>query len=277
MATADQKTTKEAFGFSGDAASNYDNYLGPFLFEPYAKEMAARLGEQHGQAVLEMAAGTGRVTRHLRKKLTGASRLTATDISPDMLALAKSKLQDDSIEYLVADAQNLAFPNNTFDRVICQFGFMFLQDKPRGFREAFRVLKPGGKLIFSTWDAHTQVPIFKLVFEETLLPFFKDTNKDRFVVPFSLHDVKMLDRYMTDAGFREVTVDRVVLTGNSPAPSEIVNGFLRKHSLGKEVMEADPAALEPMAIALEKKIKDRFGSNPVACSLAAFFVAGVKP
>ena len=120
----------EVFKFSGDRALNYDTYLGPFLFEPFGMEMASRVPATHINSVLELASGTGRVTRHLRSRLPSSVRLVASDLSPDMLEVAKSKLMNsDAVEVIVADMQNLPFESNVFDVVVCQFGIMFPPDK----------------------------------------------------------------------------------------------------------------------------------------------------
>src|SRR4051812_45000731 len=106
---------KSAFKFSGTAVLNYDTYLGPFLFEPYAKDIASRIDPAKANRVLEIAAGTGRVTNHLHQRINADAILTTTDISADMLELAKQKLINTSIEFLVADAQSLPFEDNSFD------------------------------------------------------------------------------------------------------------------------------------------------------------------
>ena len=89
---------KQAFRFSGEDARNYEQYLGPLLFEPYAVEVASRVPTTP-QSVLEIACGTGRVTRHLRKRLPLSAMLIATDFSPDMLEVAREKLNDPSIDF----------------------------------------------------------------------------------------------------------------------------------------------------------------------------------
>src|SRR5258708_6146012 len=144
---------KDAFKFTGQGAINYDQYLGPILFEPYAIDLVSRLTiSDKTSAILEIACGTGRVTRHLRNYLTTGMSMIASDLNADMLEVAKNKLNDSSIVFQVEDVQNMSFSDNSFDLVICQFGMMFLQDKKKGLNEILRVLKPGGTFIFSTWD-----------------------------------------------------------------------------------------------------------------------------
>jgi SAM-dependent methyltransferase len=179
---------KDAFKFSGEAAANYDHYLGPLLFEPYAIDLASKLNMAGVHSVLEIAAGTGRVTKHLRNHFGQNVKLTASDFNADMLQVAKNKLLTESIEFKVEDAQALSFPDQSFDLVVCQFGLMFLQDKKKGLREALRVLKPGGTFIFNTWDKTENVPMLKIIFNDTILPFFKGEDTSRFLVPFSLNN-----------------------------------------------------------------------------------------
>src|SRR6476661_6264867 len=138
--------------FAGSVPANYDRYLGPLLFEPYALDLVERLKNDQLKQVLEIACGTGRVTRHLTKLVEADGRLVASDLNPDMIAQAKTQLTGERVQWQVADAQQLPFDANSFDHVICQFGVMFFPDKPAAFREAYRVMQPGGKYIFSVWD-----------------------------------------------------------------------------------------------------------------------------
>jgi len=268
----------DAFKFSGEGAANYDFYLGPFLFEPYAKEMASRVPiTGKPESVLEIACGTGRVTNHLRKRLPATIRLVASDLTADMLAIARNKYADiGAVEFVEADIQNLSFPDNSFDHVVCQFGMMFLPDKQKGFSEVYRVLKPGGSFTFSTWERTENIDIFRLILNETIFPFFKGEDTTKFIVPFSMYDENVLKNYLLKAGFNEAKVERIVLPGEAPNPMHIVNGLLLKHSLGKEVYDRDPAALEPMAKKLEQAIIKRFSTGPIRCELAAFVSTGIK-
>src|SRR5581483_157748 len=113
--------------YSGLISENYDRYLGPYIFEPYARHLTeyAASGAPRPQTILEIACGTGRVTRHLQKTFPHA-RLIATDVSSDMLTIARRLTPDTNIDWQTADAQALPFDDHSFDLVICQFGLMFV-------------------------------------------------------------------------------------------------------------------------------------------------------
>jgi ubiquinone/menaquinone biosynthesis C-methylase UbiE len=266
----------QPFRFSGEAARSYDQYLGPFLFEPSARIMSGFLPEDYQGNVLELAAGTGRLTRHLIKKLGSQGRLTASDLSPDMLEIAEQKLSFPNLQFVVADAQQLPFPDDHFDFVFFQYGIMFLPDKGKGMAEAWRVLKPGGKLFMSTWDATDRMPFFHLLFNETLLPFFRGGDMNKYILPFLMHDPNALTELFRNAGFGKINIHHRRFQGTSPAPSELAKGFLLNHPMGKEVMEQDPDALMPMADQLQQRIAERFGQELVTCELSAFFCEGEK-
>jgi SAM-dependent methyltransferase len=267
---------KDAFKFTGEDAVNYDKYLGPLLFEPYGRYMASQIETTGLQSVLEIASGTGRVTRHIRKALSANVSLTATDISADMLNVAKRALDNEGITFAVEDAQQLSFADNTFDLVICQFGMMFLPDQPKGFAEILRVLKPGGKFMFFTWEDTLKLPLFKLLINDLILPHFKDEDTGRFFVPFSLHDPVKLKDFMVSAGFKQVHVDRVVLQSGAPGVEHIVDGLFLKHRLGREVTVKDPSAVEPIAKKFAKEIEKQFGAEQPKFSFAAYLTTGKK-
>jgi ubiquinone/menaquinone biosynthesis C-methylase UbiE len=267
---------KEAFKFTGQDAENYDHYLGPILFEPYGRYLASKIDTANIKSVLEIACGTGRVTRHIREALAPHIKLYATDLSNDMLNVARRELDNDGIDFSVEDAQDLSFADNSFDLVICQFGMMFLPDKEKGLNEILRVLKPGGKLMCFTWDDTLNMPLFKLLVNDLVLPYFKDEDTTRFSVPFSLHDPAALEDMMTTAGFKNTEVSRVVLKSGSSFPKNIVTGLFSKHRLGKEIMLKDPSAFEPVAQKFEEEIRTRFGAANTEFDLIALLTSGEK-
>ena len=259
--------SQQAFTFSGEAAKNYDQYLGPFLFEPSALMLSALVPENFNGKVLELAAGTGRLTQHLVRRLANPEQLFVTDLNPDMLAIAKEKLDHGGLQFQAEDMQQLSFEDQSFDLVICQYGVMFPPDKAQVFREMQRVLKPGGQLIFSTWDSTREIPFLHLLFDEILLPFFQTPDKTKYVVPFHMHNPQQLIELMVQAGFQNPTVEKIDLMGTAPSPAELVQGFIHKHQMGQEIREQDPDAEERIAKTLEVEIGRRFGEGPVTCQL----------
>jgi ubiquinone/menaquinone biosynthesis C-methylase UbiE len=136
--------------FIGSIPQNYDRYLGPVYFHHYADDLSARLEITPGMRVLEVACGTGIVTERLVRRLAGRGTVVATDLNEPMLAYARQKAFAATPEWRQADGTKLPFDERSFDAVVCQFGLMFFPDKMAGLREAFRVLKPGGRYLFNS-------------------------------------------------------------------------------------------------------------------------------
>ena len=102
--------------------------------------------------VLETAAGTGVLTRALSQQLPASAHIVATDLNQPMLDQAARRQQAGTVEWKQADALALPFADRSFDVVACQFGVMFFPDKVQGYKEARRVLRPGGRFLFNVWD-----------------------------------------------------------------------------------------------------------------------------
>lgn len=266
---------KEAYTFTSDDAENYDKYLGPVLFEPYGKFVASHINAANITTVLELAAGTGRVTGYLREALPAETQLWATDLSNDMLSIAERKLGADGINYSVEDIQNLSFADNSFGLVVCQFGMMFLPDKQKGFNEIYRVLKPGGRLLCLTWDSTAKNPLFGLLIDELMLPYFEGEDTARFFVPFSLHDPEQLARWLKNAGFKSVNTETVALQSGPATLDDIEVGVYKIHPLGKAMRDKDQEAYKVVGQKFREEVGKRYG-DMVSFPMSALLTVGVK-
>jgi ubiquinone/menaquinone biosynthesis C-methylase UbiE len=128
--------------FVGSIPTLYDQYLVPLIFEPYAVDLVQRLRARSLSRILEIAAGTGVVTRALASWLPEEVSIVASDLNQAMLDHAAALGTTRAVEWRQADAMELPFADAAFDAVVCQFGAMFFPDKARAFAEARRVLKP---------------------------------------------------------------------------------------------------------------------------------------
>ena len=194
--------------FGGSIPEYYDRYLGPAFNEPFAMDLARRLPAKPPGDVLEIACGTGLVTEHLRERLDPAFRLIATDLSKAMLDYARDKLNEKKgIEWREADAVMLPFADGEFGAVVCAFGVMFVPDKLVALKEARRVLKTGGILLFDVWD-RIEENRHSAINAQVVESLFPGDGEMRFRTPFEMHDPALLRRLLAEADFREVRIER---------------------------------------------------------------------
>lgn len=260
--------------FTSTVAENYEKHRGTMIFMPYAKDMAARL---HGNisSLLEIACGTGQVTRLLRAQFPDA-RITASDLSPEMIEVAKKIIgEQDKIEWLIADAMALPFDENTFDAVICQFGLMFVPDKQKGVDEAYRVLKPGGRFIFSTWDTLQNNPINSIA-QEVTNSFFKNEPLTFCEIPFSMYDPGELKKLMTDGGFKNVKVQKISLRGYSPSVRAAVIGLTTGSVIYSNLAEQRPELIQEIQDKITEAFIKEFGAENLSIPLSAWITEGIK-
>jgi SAM-dependent methyltransferase len=269
--------SNDSVSFVGSIPQYYDQGLGPLIFADYAADMARRAAAGDPARVLETAAGTGIVTRKLRDALPVDARLTATDLNPPMLEIARAKFRaGEQVEFQPADATALPFADASFEAVVCQFGLMFFPDKPKSFAEVFRVLAPGGRYLFSVWDSHRYNP-FGRITHEVAGRFFPTDPPQFYNVPFSCHQVDPIKELLLATGFGEINV--AVLRRQKPIPD--VANFARAAVLGNPLIDQVHArgGVEPDEIvgALAQEYRREFGAASGGMPLQAIMFAAAKP
>jgi SAM-dependent methyltransferase len=254
--------------FSASIADLYDAVLGPFMFEPFARETAARLAGTTGD-VLEIAAGTGILTRELDRVLGAGARIVATDLNPPMLAVGARRLASSRVEWRQADALALPFADRSFDVVVVQFGVMFYPDKVAGHVEARRVLRAGGRYVVSVWDSLADNAVAQVV-HETVGDCFPDDPPAFFArTPHGYHEVGALLADMGAAGFADSAVETVTLAAGRLTADELARGFCQGTPLRNEIVARDEGRLGEVTAAVARALEARFGAGPVESTIRA--------
>jgi len=249
--------------FSGSIPSLYDKYLGPLIFEPYAEDLARRLSALDPERVLETAAGTGIVTRALDRSLSPRASIVATDLNQPMLDHAAERISSSRVSWQKVDAQALPFPDATFDAVVCQFGVMFFPDKQKAYREARRVLKPGGRFIISVWDKLEHNELTDLVSTAVADMFADDPPRFLARTPHGYHDRDAVIAELRSAGFVNVAAETLTRRGVAPSCRDPAIGFCQGSPLRSEIEARDANRLVEATEAAADRIAARFGNGPV--------------
>jgi ubiquinone/menaquinone biosynthesis C-methylase UbiE len=267
--------TETPISFSGSIPKYYDSFLGPMYFEPYANDLAARIKKLQPKNLLELAAGTGRLTKLLPGVAAKDASITATDINPSMVSFGEQQAHDGHIKWQVADAVSLPFADNTFDCVVVQFGVMFYSDRAKAFREAWRVLKTGGTFLFNSWDELKKNPPSWLA-QKTLEHFFPVDTPAFFSIPYSYYDEKVIKSDLEKAGFKNIEIDLVKLTGPVASAMDAATGLLQGTPTVTAIEERDAEKLPLIVQHLATKISNELGSTNLQVPLQAWVVKGVK-
>ena len=245
--------------FSGSIPENYERYLGPVLFEPYARDLVERLKPRKPRNVLEIACGTGILTRHLRDALGPDLYIVATDLNGAMLDFARTRFaRDPHIEWQEADATALPFGEEAFDAVVCQFGLMFAPDKDAVTREAYRVLRPGGAFLFNVW-ARMKKNAYARIAHETIASFFDRDPPTFYEVPFSMHDARSTRASLKRAGFDAIESTQVTLACSPPSTDEFAVGLVRGNPVATAI-EGRGVDIDEVIRAVRDKLTERFNS-----------------
>ena len=263
--------------FAGSIPQIYEQYLVPLIFEPYAIDLVARLAGFSLKDVLELAAGTGVVTRRLALELPAGAAITATDLNQPMLDVAASIGTRRSVNFRQADAQQLPFRDATFDAVVCQFGVMFFPDRPRAFAEARRVLRPGGVFLFNVWD-RLEDNEFAMIATEALAGVFPD-DPPRFMarVPHGYHDSGAIRRDLAAAGFtRDPDIETIAARSRCASARLAATAYCQGTPVRAEIEARHASGLAAATDAVETALARHFGTGAVDGKIQARVVAVIR-
>ena len=259
--------------FEGSVPEIYDTYLVPLIFQDFADDLAKRVAALSPRAVLETAAGTGVVTRALTPRLADEASYVVTDLNQAMLdRAAKRQAADARIVWRQADALNLPFEDRTFDVVFCQFGAMFFPDRVAGYREARRVLKPGGRFLFNVWDRIEENDFANLVTEALAEVFPVDPPRFLARTPHGYHDTDHIHRDVTSAEFQEISIEARECKSPAPSARHAAIAYCQGTPLHGEIVARDAASLESCTATAGEAIKRQFGDGAIAGKIRGFVV-----
>ena len=259
--------------FAGSVPKIYDEYLVPLIFEPYAVDLAQRLVTRLLGRVLEIAAGTGVVTRALAYVLPANVSIVATDLNQAMLDQAAAIGTKRAVEWRQADAMQLPFGDNAYDAVICQFGVMFFPDKANAFAEARRVLKPGGVFIFNAWDRIEENEFADVVTTAVASLFPVDPPRFLARTPHGYHDLDTIRRDLANGGFAAAPrIDTVTARSRAASPRMPAVAYCQGTPLRNEIEARDAARLGEATDAAAQAVAGRFGRGAVDGKIQAHVI-----
>ena len=258
--------------FAGSVPKLYESHLVPLIFDSYADDLARRVAARSLSRVLEIAAGTGVVTRQLAALLPASVTIVATDLNQPMLDLAAQVGTSRPVQWQQVDAMKLPFDDGTFDAVVCQFGVMFFPDKAKAYSEARRVLKPGGVFLFNAWDRIEENEFADTVTQALGPVFAQDPPRFLARTPHGYFDVAAIGQDLQRAGFSATAqFDTVAARSRAASARDPAVAYCQGTPLRNEI-EAR-GSLSDATDAAERALRKQFGAGPVDGKIQAHVVA----
>ena len=246
------------------------------MMGPFSEYAATLIPLGADSRVLDVAAGPGTLSLKLAPRV---KHVTALDFSANMLErlrhdAAEQKL--DNIETLEGDGQALPFGEAEFDAAFSLFGLMFFPDRPKGFRELFRVLKPGASAVVSSWAPVDRSPLMQVMFGA-----LRAADSTREAPPFdptTLENPELFSEEMKAAGFTDVRLEPHEVTLPALRANVLWDGMVRSSAplllLKNRLGEAEWAVQSKKA---EAFVNDFLGREERSLSTTAFFGVGRRP
>jgi ubiquinone/menaquinone biosynthesis C-methylase UbiE len=258
--------------FSDDVARGYEANLVPLIFTAYATDLAARVRSLNPDSVLEVACGTGVVTRALSATLARHCAIVATDLNQAMVEHGKQIGTDNPVTWRQADAMALPYSDGTFDLVVCQFGVMFFPDRVRAYREIRRVLRPGGSFLFNIWNGIAANEFAHVVSDAAGALFPADPPDFLSRTPHGHGSTAQIESDLSAAGFSAIEFHQRDDVSTAATPDLAAVAYCHGTPLRHEIEARDPIGLARVTAAATQALRERFGNGPISGRISAVVV-----
>jgi ubiquinone/menaquinone biosynthesis C-methylase UbiE len=265
----------KADAFRTTYAELYDWYLVPLQFMPYAIISAEHAKAFGPRSVLELAAGTGIATQELARTLPPDVTITATDLNQPMIDLATTRLNIGRVVWRQADAMNLPFADDSFDLIVCQFGVMFFPDKQASFREALRVLRPGGTYLFVVWDDWTKMPEAPLAVAAEVVGRLLGCAPESLVNP-PYYDEEAIRADLHAANLQSIKIKRMARPAEASSAREAAVATVHGSLIGTVINGNHPSRLAEATDAVERAFREKFGDGKIHGTTHALVVTSQR-
>jgi len=261
--------------FSGSIPQHYQELLTPFLFDGFSADLVERIDFSNAYNVLELASGTGSVTKQLLKHLPSGAHLTATDLQADMLETAKQQIPAANVSWDVVDMTNIPYIDGQYDLIVCQFGLMLVPDQLKALTEMRRVLKKDGRLVFNVWADIQDNPVWEI--SGKVIESFLGANPILQVPgPFSLSAENDTLDLLQQAGFNTIKSKLVIQVGQIESAGLAAKGFLHGLPVFTMLSNKAPEMIPQIEQALEKELAGQLGDHPLISPLQAWVFEIIK-
>lgn len=225
--------------YGGGPAENYQRYFVPSIGAPVAEDLIGIADLDRGQRILDVACGTGVVTRLAAERVGSEGTVAGLDVNPAMLSVARLHTPPDlSIEWHESSAESMPLPDNAFDVVICQMGLQFIPDKLAALREMHRVLDTGGRALVSL--PGPKPPIFAIM-RDALARHLSAEAASFADLVFSMHDRDEIAQLMRSAGFRGIDIQAELKTLHVPPPTDFLWQYVHSTPMAEAAAQSDEA------------------------------------
>jgi ubiquinone/menaquinone biosynthesis C-methylase UbiE len=252
---------------TADAAEIYERCFVPALFAQWPDRVLDHAGLVDGDAVLDVACGTGVVARAAARRLRGTGSVTGLDVNEGMLAVARRSPA--AVSWRRGAAEELPFPDASFDRAVCQFGLMFFVDRVAALREMCRVVRAGGTVTVATWAGVDESPGYAAMVD-LLRRLFGGAAAGALLAPFSIGTSEALRALMAAAGAAEVTVTHVRGEARFDGLDAWLSTEIRGWALAEQISDAQFAQL---SLAARRELAHLVGADGRVCFDAPALVA----
>jgi len=258
--------------FTDEVAESYERILVPLIFEPYAHDLAARARALEPSSVLEVACGTGVVTRALAVVLPATCAITATDLNDAMVAHGERVGTTQPVTWRQADVVSLPYADNSFDVIVCQFGVMFFPDRVAAYREVRRVLRPGGSFLFNIWNSIESNEFADIVTVAVGDLHPEDPPLFLARTPHGHWSPAEIEADVAAAGFEHSALSRRDDISAAGSPERAAIAYCQGTPLRNEIEARQPDGLERATAAAAAALRARYGDGAIEGRISAVVV-----
>lgn len=262
---------------AGNAAETYERALTPAVFAAWAPLVVALGDPRSGERVLDVACGTGVVTRLVARQVGRTGKVVGLDLNPGMLAVAAATAASEpptsaSITWQEASATRMPFPDGAFDVAYCQLGLQFFPDRPAALREMHRALVSGGRLGLMVWRGIEHSPGFDIL----AAALARHVSPEAMRAPFGLAEAEELRGLMAAAGFRDITIRPVAGTVRFPSVARFVQDYVAGSPLAGHVAKVSDEARAALVGEVGGALRSHLAGGALAFPIEAHLASARK-